>query len=88
MAWDSTSIEVHPDSTGALKNGPQTIGKSRDGWNAKIHMVAADARTAITFGLSPGNMHDAPAGRERFAHLGPINHPVHLLMDCACGDRS
>ncbi|ACD58845.1 transposase [Xanthomonas oryzae pv. oryzae PXO99A] len=25
-------------------------------------MVAADARTAITFGLTPGNAHDAPAG--------------------------
>ena len=27
-------------------------------------MVAADARTAITFSLSPGQARDAPAGRE------------------------
>jgi len=27
-------------------------------------MVAADARTALTFSLSPGQAHDAPAGRE------------------------
>ena len=39
---------------GAKKNGPQAIGKSRGGWTTKIHMVAADARTAITFALSPG----------------------------------
>ena len=45
------------------KNGPQAIGKSRGGWNTKIHLVAADARTAIVFALSPGNDHDAPAGR-------------------------
>ena len=48
---------------GAKKNGPQAIGKSRGGWNTKIHMVAADARTAITFSLSPGQAHDAPEGR-------------------------
>ena len=36
------------------KNGPQSIGKSRGGWTTKIHMVAADARTAMTFSLSPG----------------------------------
>src|ERR1039457_5469346 len=28
------------------KNGPQTIGKSRGGWNTKVHLVAANARTA------------------------------------------
>ena len=27
-------------------------------------MVAADARTAITFALSPGQAHDAPSGRK------------------------
>ncbi|WP_258532709.1 transposase, partial [Xanthomonas oryzae] len=59
------------------------IGKSRGGWNTKIHMVAADARTAITFGLTPGNAHDAPAGRALLEHLGPVERPVHLLMDRA-----
>ena len=52
------------------KNGPQSIGKSRGGWTTKIHMVAADARTAITFALSPGNAHDAPEGRELLRDLG------------------
>jgi transposase len=33
---------------GSKKNGPQAIGKSRGGWTTKIHMVAANARTAIT----------------------------------------
>lgn len=49
FALDSTSVKVHPDGTGALKKGPQSIGKSRGGWNTRVHMVAADARTAITF---------------------------------------
>ncbi|MFC6839315.1 IS5 family transposase [Xanthomonas theicola] len=80
---DSTSIKMHPDGTGALKNGPQSIGKSRGGWNAKIHMVAADAQTAITFGLTPGNAHEAPAGRTLLEHLGPVERPIHVLLDRA-----
>ena len=31
VALHSTSIEVHPDATRALKNGPQAIGQSRGG---------------------------------------------------------
>src|SRR5437867_363620 len=54
---------------GSKKNGPQAIGKSRGGWTTKIHMVAADARTAITFALSPGHAHDAPEGRKLLRHL-------------------
>ncbi|MDM0116811.1 IS5 family transposase [Variovorax sp. J22R133] len=84
VSLDSTSIKVHPDGTGAFKkNGPQAIGKSRGGWNTKIHMVAADARTAITFSLSPGQAHDAPEGRALLRRLGGPDRPIHLLMDRA-----
>jgi transposase len=68
---------------GFKKNGPQSIGKSRGGWNTKIHMVAADARTAITFSLSPGQAHDAPEGRALLSRLGAPSRPLHLLMDRA-----
>ena len=46
-------------------------------------MVAADARTAITFALSPGEAHDAPQGRKLLPELGPAKWPIHLLMDRA-----
>ena len=46
-------------------------------------MVAADARTAITFALSPGNAHDAPEGRKLLKSLGPSPWPMYLLMDRA-----
>ena len=73
FSLDSTTVKVHPDGTGALKKtGPQSIGKSRGGWTTKIHMVAADARTAITFALSPGNSHDAPEGRQLLRDLGSL----------------
>ncbi|MFC3863865.1 IS5 family transposase [Alcaligenes aquatilis] len=84
VSLDSTSIKVHPDGTGAFKkNGLQAIGKSRGGWNTKVHLVAADARTAVTFCLSAGQAHDAPEGRKLLKSLGPTNRPVHLLMDRA-----
>jgi hypothetical protein len=34
-------------------------------------MVAADARTAITFALSPGQASDAVEGRELLGGVGP-----------------
>lgn len=46
-------------------------------------MVAADARTAVTFSLSPGQAHDAPAGRELMRKLGQQAEPIHLIMDRA-----
>ena len=49
-------------------------------------MVAADARTAITFALSPGQAHDAQHGRELLGGLGPLPEPLPLLMDGAYED--
>jgi transposase len=46
-------------------------------------MVAADARTAITFALSPGQDGDAPQGRALLKSLGPASRPLHLIMDKA-----
>jgi transposase len=46
-------------------------------------MVAADARTAITFALSPGQAHDAAEGRKLLNHMGKPHWPIHLLMDKA-----
>jgi transposase len=37
--------------------------------------------------LSPGNAHDAPAGRELLAGLGPLPAPLYLLMDRAYEDN-
>ena len=68
---------------GARKNGAQAIGCSRDGWTTKIHMVAADARTAITFSLSPGQAHDAPEGRKLLNRLGQQHDNPSLIMDRA-----
>jgi len=46
-------------------------------------MVAADARTAIIFALSPGHDHDAPHGRALLEELGPMPEGLPMLMDRA-----
>ena len=74
---------------GAKKNGPQSIGRSRGGWTTKIHMVAADDRTAIVFSLSPGQAHDAPEGRKLLNRLGQQPDNPSLIMDRAYeGDQT
>ena len=65
------------------KNGPQSIGRTRGGWNTKLHMVAASDRDGVSFSLSAGNRGDAPEGRALLQQLGPVEHPVYLLMDRA-----
>ena len=84
-----TIAEVRPDGAGALKNGHQAIGRSRGGWTTKIHMVAADARTAPAFSLSPGQAQDAPEGRKLLERLGPRQGSPFLAVDRACeGDET
>ena len=72
VALDSTIIQVHPEGTGAQKNGPHAIGKSRGGWTTQIHRVAASERCAITVRRSPGQDHDAPAGRQLLIDFGSV----------------
>lgn len=85
---DSTVIKVHPNGTGARRShGPQAIGKSRGGWTTKLHVLAANARTAIAFSLSEGQANDAPQGRKLLERLGPQRHRPVLVMDRAYEDN-
>ena len=65
------------------KNGRQSIGRTRGGWNTKLHMVAASDRDGVSFLLSAGNRGDAPEGRALLQQLGPVDHSTYLLMDRA-----
>ena len=65
------------------KNGAQAVGRTRGGWNTKLHMVTASDRDGVIFSLSAGNRGDGPEGRTLLQQLGPADHPVYLLMDRA-----
>ena len=84
------SAEVHPDGAGARKtNGPQSIGKSRGGWYAKIRMVSASGRQAVIFRLSGGQANDAPEGRALPESWADPVTGAPLATDRACeGDET
>ena len=90
FGFDSASAEVHPDGTGArTTNGPQSIGKSRGGWHAKIRMVSASGRQEMIFCLSGGQAHDAPEGRALLKSWDDSVANAPLAMDHACeGDET
>ena len=65
------------------KRGPQSIGRTRGGWNTKLHMAAASDRDAVIFSLSPGQSGEAPEGRALLQRPGPAAEHTFLLMDRA-----
>ena len=72
---------------GREKNGKQAIGKSRGGWNTKIHAVTASDTRVVGFLLSAGNVSDAQAGQLLLETLGKQENTVNLLMDRAYQDN-
>jgi hypothetical protein len=75
---------------GGKNNGPHAMGQARGGGTTKSHRVAAEARTALAFfALSPGQAHDAPAGRTLRHRVGRMPRPVPRLMERAyAGDAT
>jgi transposase len=68
---------------GFKKLGEQAIGKSRGGWNTKLHVVSADDKVIVEMRLSSGSCHDAPEGRISIAAIGEAFEDIPLLMDRA-----
>ena len=71
---------------GREKNGKQAIGKSRGGWNTKIHAVTVSDTQVVGFLLSGGNVPGAQAGQLLLETLGKQEVAVNLLMDRAYQD--
>ena len=88
---DSTGVKVHPDGAGAEKNGPQAIGKSRGGWTARIHMVAADDRTALAFSLtvyfSARSRGAASTARPCLGHARPVTRTRSRAPRCTSDEH-
>ena len=63
--------------------GRQAIGRSRGGLTTKLHALVANDRIPLLIGLSPGQRHDAPYGRELLRRLGPASNQPDLVMDRA-----
>ena len=94
LSLDSAIIHLHMHGTGAPRKGAppvqargrQAIGRSRGGLTTKLHALVASDRIPLIIGLSPGQRHDAPWGRELLCSLGPASSRPYLLMDRAYED--
>ena len=63
--------QAAPGRGGSAENRePQAIGRSCDGWTTNPHLLVRDDRGVLTLRLSPGQAHDAPAGRDLLEHFG------------------
>ena len=73
---------------GFKKLGEHAIGKSRDGWNTKLHVVSADDKVIVEMHLSGGDKHDAPEGRISIATVGKYFEGIRHVNKCiASGKR-
>ncbi len=84
VSVDSTSVKVHPDGMGALKKtdhkplaSPVADGTQKFIWLPRM------PGTAVTFSLSSGQAHDAPAGRELLRTLDGLPQGCRVVMDRA-----
>jgi hypothetical protein len=65
----------------ALKNGMHSIGKTRGGWNTKIHVVSADDKGVIALKISSGRGHASRSGKELLKDKGAVGiKKMPLLM--------
>jgi transposase len=84
---DSMTVKVHPDALrGIKKNGKQAIGRSKGGLTTKVHLIAANEKTAVEFILSEGQLHDAPQGRLLMDTVGKLEGSAPIVMDRAYED--
>jgi transposase len=70
------------------QNGPPSRGPSRGGWTTQIPRVAADARTARAFALSPAEASGAGEGRALPGGIGPWPVALSLIRDRADEDNA
>jgi transposase len=84
LALDSTVLQSPPQRSWRFKKlGRQSRGKSRGGWNTKLHVVSADDKVVLEIHLSGGECHDAPEGRKSIAAIGGNFPAAPFLMDKA-----
>ena len=57
---DSTIVRAHQHSAGGGRNAAEAKGRSRGGYTTKIHLAAADERTALAITITEGQAGDAP----------------------------
>ena len=86
LSPDSTIVPVHAHGSGALRTRCARRSAVHRGLTTKLHALVANDRVPLIIGLSAGQRHDAPCGRDLLRRLGPAQGALAQLMDRAYAD--
>ena len=59
LSVDSTCVKVHESANGGKKTADKAVGRTRGGWNTKLHALVDGLGNPVEFLLSAGNDHDS-----------------------------
>ena len=59
LSMDSTCVKVHESANGGEKTADKAVGRTKGGWNTKLHAVVDGLENSVEFLLSAGNDHDS-----------------------------
>ncbi|MEJ7661335.1 MAG: hypothetical protein WKG07_17900 [Hymenobacter sp.] len=68
---DSTTVRAHQHASGARKNGPPALGRSRGGLTSKLHVVAGAHGRFVRGCLRAGQRPGAPQALPLLGDLAP-----------------
>ena len=86
LSMDSTCVEVHESANGGGKTADKAVGRTKGGWNTKLHAVVDGLGNPVEFLLSAGNDHDSVHAVELLKKVRISGSAV--LADRAYGART
>ena len=58
LNMDSTCVRVHESANGEEKTADKAVGRTKSGWNTRLHAVVDGLGNPLEFRISAGNGHD------------------------------
>ena len=59
LNMDSTCVRVHESANGEEKTADKAVGRTKSGWNTRLHAVVDGLGNPLEFRISAGNGHDS-----------------------------
>lgn len=81
LSVDSTCVKVHESANGGEKTADKAVGRTRGGWNTKLHAVVDGLGNPVEFLLSAGNDHDS-------VHAVELLEKVRIRGSAVLADRA
>ena len=81
LSVDSTCVKVQESANGGEKTADKAVGRTRGGWNTKLHAVVDGLGNPVEFLLSAGNDHDS-------VHAVELLEKVRIRGSAVLADRA